>query len=271
MPITRDLLADGEEVLVDLRPHWVFLFGPLLLTLVAIAAAIAVAVEFANAPVGVAWVLFVMVLVPAVWLAGRVIRWAGMSLIVTTQRMVLRRGLLGRDLLQLRLQRITEIHSTQTPIERLIGVGRLVVEVEGEGQAIAVDDVRRPKSLQRVINNRLDAMGRVGTWEPDRRAVPGSTGSQDLPGSVASSARPAPTADAPTPPHGTAAVRSVPRQRWSGDPPEHTAERSPDRAQGGPSSVSVPDQLIQLDDLRRRGIVTPAEFEAKKAELLGRL
>ena len=37
------------------------------------------------------------------------------------------------------------------------------------------------------------------------------------------------------------------------------------------SAASVPEQLIQLDDLRRRGIVTPAEFEAKKAELLGRL
>jgi hypothetical protein len=33
----------------------------------------------------------------------------------------------------------------------------------------------------------------------------------------------------------------------------------------------VADQLIQLDDLRRRGIVTQQEFETKKKELLERL
>jgi hypothetical protein len=34
---------------------------------------------------------------------------------------------------------------------------------------------------------------------------------------------------------------------------------------------SIPEQLIQLDDLRRRGIVSEDEFESKKAELLDRL
>ena len=35
--------------------------------------------------------------------------------------------------------------------------------------------------------------------------------------------------------------------------------------------MSVPEQLERLDDLRRRGIITPAEFEAKKQQLLDRL
>jgi len=259
VPITRDLLADGEEVLVDLRPHWVFVFGPLFLTLAALAVAVAVAVEFPRAPVGVGWVLAAMVVVPAVWLAGRMIRWAGMSLIVTTQRMVLRRGLLGRDLLQLRLQRITEIHSTQTPLERLVGVGRLVVEVEGENQAIAVDDVRRPKALQRVINNRLDELGRGGAWDPG--LPPGARG--PAPAVVAPRPVPVPVAEAPTPPHGIEPTGLV--------PPPARSILPPDLPPAGSPSVSVPEQLIQLDDLRRRGIVTPTEFEAKKTELLRRL
>ena len=246
MPIARDLLADGEEVLVDLRPHWVFLFGPLFLTLAAFAAAIAVAVGFPKAPAGIAWVLAAMVGVPAIWLAGRLVRWAGTSLVVTTQRMLLCRGFLRRDLVQLRLQRITEIHSTQTPLERLLGVGRLVVEVEGENQAIAVDDVRRPKSLQRVLNNRLDELGRGGGWDAGPPPAAG------VPTRTANAAAPGRATEAPTPPHGVAPARPHPVGPAS-------------------SAASVPEQLIQLDDLRRRGIVTPAEFEAKKAELLGRL
>ena len=34
---------------------------------------------------------------------------------------------------------------------------------------------------------------------------------------------------------------------------------------------SIPEQIAQLDDLRQRGIITKAEFQAKKAELLKRL
>jgi uncharacterized membrane protein YdbT with pleckstrin-like domain len=35
--------------------------------------------------------------------------------------------------------------------------------------------------------------------------------------------------------------------------------------------MSVPEQLERLDDLRQRGIITPAEFDAKKQQLLDRL
>lgn len=38
-----------------------------------------------------------------------------------------------------------------------------------------------------------------------------------------------------------------------------------------PPSLSIPDQIAQLDDLRRQGVITEAEFETKKAELLRRM
>jgi uncharacterized membrane protein YdbT with pleckstrin-like domain len=44
----------------------------------------------------------------------------------------------------------------------------------------------------------------------------------------------------------------------------------PAPTQPGPGS-SIPAQLDQLDDLRKRGVITEAEFAAKKAELLNRM
>jgi len=38
-----------------------------------------------------------------------------------------------------------------------------------------------------------------------------------------------------------------------------------------PAVTSIPDQIEQLDGLRQRGLLTDAEFDAKKAELLKRL
>jgi hypothetical protein len=51
-------------------------------------------------------------------------------------------------------------------------------------------------------------------------------------------------------------------------------ERAQDR-QGerlaGQREPTIPEQLEKLDELRRRGIVTQAEFDAKKAQLLDRM
>lgn len=41
--------------------------------------------------------------------------------------------------------------------------------------------------------------------------------------------------------------------------------------QPAPAAPSIPDQISQLDELRQRRVITEAEFEAKKAELLRRM
>jgi Short C-terminal domain len=45
-------------------------------------------------------------------------------------------------------------------------------------------------------------------------------------------------------------------------------DTTPSTVAAGPS---IPDQLRQLADLRDQGIISPAEFETKKAQLLERM
>lgn len=276
MPISRRILADDEDVVVDLRLHWIFLAGPVVLTAVAVAVAITVTVEFPGAPVAVAGVLAAMIAVPALWLAGRIVRWLSISLVVTTARIVFRQGVFSRDLVQLRLQRVAEVHCSQTVVDRLIGSGRLVIELVGD-QPLVVDDVPRPRALQRTITHQLDEISH------DAWSLAAAQGSE-VPSAPIHVPRPL-SLDV-TPPHG------VPVQsRWgeplgSAGPPGGAAAPGVDggyyAAGATPTEVvvgvpppspapSIPEQLIQLDDLRRRGIISDGEFEAKKAELLSRL
>ncbi len=235
VPISTDLLDEDEDVLVDLRPHWVFFLGPLLLTAVAIGVVALIAHQFPKAPVGVIWLLAVLVGLPALWLAARLARWFGTSLVVTDRRIVLRSGVLGRQIINLRLQRIVDIHCTQRPLERLIGSGTIVFEVEGDEGGFALDDVRRPRALQRVINRQLGELD-AGS---EHRGRPG----------------PAPQVyDRPD---------RLERRDWT--PPSGMASVSRD-----PGVASVPDQLVALDRLRRQGILSEREFAEKKAELLRR-
>ncbi len=50
-------------------------------------------------------------------------------------------------------------------------------------------------------------------------------------------------------------------------------DRMAQASSGGAASpsLSIPDQIAQLDELRMRGTITDAEFETKKAELLRRM
>lgn len=247
----RGLLHEDEELLAEVRPHPMVVFGPIALMVLAIAAAIAIAVHYPGAPVSAAWALAAMVALPALWTAARVARWRSVRFSVTSHRLLYRRGVLGRDVVQLRLQRVAEVHCSQTLFERAVGSGRLVFEVAGAEAPLVIDDVRRPRRLQRVITTQLDLLDPA---PPLRAARSGY-------------ARRMAAADAEWPAVGTErSGRSVrPRGRTWTDTPPHGVSLDGDGGGG------VPAQLLQLDELRRRGILSEAEFSAKKAELLSRL
>jgi membrane protein YdbS with pleckstrin-like domain len=252
----RDLLHEDEELLVEARPHPVAVLAPALVLVVAAGGAVTIALRYPGAPVAVAWLLVAMVALPALWTGVRVLRWRSSRLFVTTRRLLSQRGVLGRDVVQLRLQRIAEVHCSQSLAQRLIGTGRLVFEVAGGAEQLAVEDVRRPRRLQRVITAQLDrldilygpsdaGLGARG-YAPRARMHPST-----LVAGRASSGG------------GTTLDQSA-RPRWTDTPPHGVAL-------GAGDARSVPGQILQLDELRRRGLLSDDEFAAKKAELLGRL
>ena len=248
----RNVLDDEEEVLAELRPHVVYVLPPVLVVALALAIALAVAVHFPNAPIAVAWVLGAMVLLPAAWAAARLLRWRAIRFLVTDTRLVYRRGVFGRDVVQLRLQRVAEVHCTQSLLGRLVGCGRLVFEVATGDGPLVVDDVPRPRSVQRLITHTLDEMepGYGHAW----RSAPTAGGPAGSPG-AGPGARPR--------------GRGSPARTWTDTPPHGV--RSSSTGEGDFTAASVPGRLVQLDELRRRGIISEAEFAAKKAELLQRL
>lgn len=245
-----DLLTDDEELLAEMRPHPALLMPPVAVLVAAIAAAVAIAVHFPGAPVAVAWVLAAMILLPALWTLARLLQWRAARFVVTSSRLIHRRGVLRHDVVQLRLHRVAEVHLRQTLRGRLIGYGQLVFEVAGGDGPLVVEDVRRPRGLLRLITAQLDRL------DVARR----------------------PPAFAETPDPRTATTNG----QWGAPPPRATKRRlgdTPPRgvltarstAASAPSGTSVPEQLVALDELRRRGIITDAEFAGKKAELLSRL
>jgi len=242
MPFPRRLLSDDEEVVVELRPHWAYLGWSLVVAVAVVVVAVAVVAAFPHAPVGVLYVLLVLVAGAALWLALRLVRWFATSLVVTTNRIVQRSGVISRNGLELRLERVNQLSYHQSLAGRLLRTGDLLIEVGGETGVVVFDHVPRPAAVQSVITEQISAMHR-------RSGVLGVSGVSSPSGPDLEAWDPLlrwPTGD--TPPSGTARV-----------------------VRPGTGDGSVADRLVALDELRRRGIVSDSEFAAKKAELLDRL
>jgi uncharacterized membrane protein YdbT with pleckstrin-like domain len=246
MPFPRRLLTEDEDVVVELRPHWAFLGKPLAVTIAVVTLSITILVVFSNAPTFVLYALLVAVAGSALWLAGRLVRWFATSLVVTTTRIVQRSGVFSRNGLELRLERVNQLSYHQSIPGRILRTGELHVEMGGDTGVVVFDHVPRPAAVQSVITEQIDALRH-------RSAVPLTAGPRQASWDAAP-ARPA---------------RPNGREPATTDdtPPSGIARQG--RAASGDDSVA--DRLVQLDELRRRGIVSDAEFASKKAELLDRL
>lgn len=294
MAVLKKQLDPDEEVLVETNPHWIFVAKPVAVTVATVGVVVAVVVAshyssvIGHLPVAVLWLLVAVAAVPTLWLAVCVLRWRTTSLVVTSSRLIVRRGAFGRQAMQIRLNRVNEVGYQQTLLERLLRTGRLLVETGGEDGVQVFPCARRPAVLQRVINHQLDVV-QGGLRPPGGGPVPAGPAWQgagpDGPPTAPPAASYAPAArllpDAPTDPGIRRAGGQAPPfagpgggQPASSAPPagEAPAFAHPPGAAPQPGiAPGIPEQILQLDELRRRGLLTDDEFQAKKTELLGRM
>jgi membrane protein YdbS with pleckstrin-like domain len=273
MALPRKFLNEDEELLAELHPHWIFLFGPLFTSIGVWAAIIAILIIWNNPPGWTNYPVIILALIPGLWLLGRYVRWRSYDVALTSTRILVRQGIMGRDTVQLRLQRVTEVNLRQTLIERMLGTGSLVIAVQGEDDSMTLEYMRKPAIVQRVINSQINEIVGGGRREP----IPPDMQPHDV--------RRGPARDDDvyghdddrddfddwdhdTPPVGVPVSPNT-----SGRQPTDPGQQAPPERAQPKSAVAfeVRDRLIELDDLRRRGIISEEEFAAKKSELLNRI
>ncbi len=167
MPTHRPPLLPAEELLIDIRPHWTFLTGPLLLALTAVGLGVTLDVAILNTSVTVHWLEGAVVAVPCAWLAVRFVRWRRAWLMVTSSRIIDQWGAAGGKQIDIPLDSVELVRVDQGIVRRMLGTGSIDVVVWDEGVLHRIEDARKPVVLARVITRRLgagrDAPGH-GSW-----------------------------------------------------------------------------------------------------------
>ncbi len=216
MPYPKRLLNEGEELALDLRPHWWY-FSKHILSGLPLFAIVIVILAKASGDVRL-WLIRVWAVVAvawAVWLGLQYLKWNFTHFVVTNNRVVYRTGVLGKRGVEIPLERINNINFNQNLWERLIGAGDLEIESAGKDGQSRFDDIWHPDGVQQELYRQMEANARrQASWAHPPPAP-----------------APAPAAAAP----------------------------------------SIPEQLNQLAELRDKGVISAAEFEAKKTQLLERM
>lgn len=159
MAYPKNLLIPGEEVVLDLRPHWWFLTPRALVSIAAIIVGIVVLAqgwEGAGAST-LNIVLGVAILVALVWFLLRLAKWATTEFVLTNKRVIYRYGVIGKNGKEIPLDKINTVFFDQTVFERMIGCGTVAMESAGESGKDSFSHIRKPSLVQGEIYRQMEA------------------------------------------------------------------------------------------------------------------
>lgn len=155
MPFPRRLLIEGEDLILDLRPHWIALVGPTIVTVLVIAGyllAVAYAPDQGTGRSVVIWGGLVLAVIILIWYpVSRFIAWATSNFVLTSDRVIHREGFIAKRSMEIPLEKINDVRFHQGVFERLIGAGDLILESAGEFGRNVFSDIRNPEHVQKTI------------------------------------------------------------------------------------------------------------------------
>lgn len=182
MGFSSDLLSDDEEVVVDMHPHWWTLVPISALLAVVLIGGLAVLIRGGD---GTLWLIarvFVGLALLAVigMFAIRYAKWVTTEFVVTTERVISRKGVLAKQAIEIPLDRINTVFFEQQPMERMLGQGDLGIESAGEGGRQTFTNIRKPNMVQAEIyaqkerfeDRRLDRIGQASAGASQGASIP---------------------------------------------------------------------------------------------------
>jgi uncharacterized membrane protein YdbT with pleckstrin-like domain len=159
MGFPENVLTSGERVELNMRPHWREVFASVLIGLLLLAVMIYVAWLTPNDTTGnwIQWIAVAIGVLIAVFLVVMpILRWLTTRYVVTTHRVLVRRGIVTKTGKDITLSKITDVSFERTLLDRLTGSGTLRIESAGDSPDETFRAIPRSDRVQQVINRLID-------------------------------------------------------------------------------------------------------------------
>jgi uncharacterized membrane protein YdbT with pleckstrin-like domain len=152
--ISKNLLNEGESIVVDTRTHPKALLLPILALVVFLAIAVFVQtvvdqhvltlVVWALAAIGIIWFFLRPLLI-----------WLTATYTITTRRLITRHGVITRRGHDIPLTRVSDVAYEKDLIDRMLGCGTLVISDASTHGQVALPDIPHVEDVQRKLNDLL--------------------------------------------------------------------------------------------------------------------
>src|SRR3954451_18587318 len=156
----------GEEVFFHGHPSWrsmiAFYIKGLLLSVLA-GVITGIVTRIASSSVSVPWIIAVMLIAFVLVLFAGLVRRIATTYTITNRRLTIDRGLLSRDLHETRLERVQNVNSRQSMLERMLGVGTVDFDTAGSAEFdFAFRGVGDPRQIVRTVDRTLHELQHAG-------------------------------------------------------------------------------------------------------------
>ena len=99
------------------------------------------------------------IIVSGAWVLVHLIKWRTTYFVVTSHRLIYRQGVVSRDGVEIPLERVNNVNFSQSVVERMIGVGDLLIESGGQDGQQTFTDIAQPERVQNIIHSTIQARG----------------------------------------------------------------------------------------------------------------
>ena len=153
MGFPRRLLREGEDLILDLRPHPIAIAFNVLIGVLVIVTLVLILINIPDSwPTWVRWATFILAVGVIVFASvPGIVGWLTSHFVVTSERVIHRSGWISKHQRDIPLDRIQNVSFTQSVFERIIGAGDLQLESAGEESDTTFENVRNPEHVQKTI------------------------------------------------------------------------------------------------------------------------
>jgi uncharacterized membrane protein YdbT with pleckstrin-like domain len=152
--ISKNLLNEGESVVVDTRTHPKALLLPIFALVVFLAVGVFVQTQTDQGIVHK--VVWVVVAVGILWFfVRRLLIWLTATYTITTRRLITRHGVITRRGHDIPLTRVSDVAYEKDLVDRLLGCGTLVISDASTHGQVALPDIPHVEDVQRKLNELL--------------------------------------------------------------------------------------------------------------------
>jgi membrane protein YdbS with pleckstrin-like domain len=142
------LLVPGEELVLDLRPHWIALAVAALVAVIEVA----VAIWLFTLIDGLNWLILLALAVALIaYPVRRLVWWLTSHFVVTTDRIIHREGWFAKRSMDIPYEAVNDVRFKQSVFERIIGAGSLIIHSASEAGRQEFRAIRNPEDVQKVI------------------------------------------------------------------------------------------------------------------------